>query len=368
MRHITRILLGFCIISKSTGCGPQNRNGLTTEDNTLPKILKKIPKTSKKIELYQNNIEEIPINVFVGFSQCKKLDLGINYISEIQPGAFHGLKSLIVLYLWNNEIQVLASNTFRGAKNIQSLSLQKNKIHTIHRHAFKGLKNLRKLNLIQNKISVLNPQIFQDLHRFSHLQIKENSLTILSCSLFDDQPRPFKLDLGEKGNHLDCPAILWLKYQNISFEPKLLKLCQGQSGYYCMETTTFSTTSLHTQVSCFEHSDFVSLCSFWHAFVQIRFCRKSWVSIHYCFVQSYTEGNCTDHGLKTNNTQQLRAWGVLKNFKIVWVSLQQNQSSSIESAPSALLTSFRWFEEVVRFWSFWQKKGSKLEQAKSNHL
>ncbi len=233
-------LFDLCIITYSFACVSNqnewshigNQKGRSLDDDTLPQMLSKMPKTTEKIELFDMGIKEIPIDVFKGFSKCDTLDLGINKISELKPGAFRGLDKLRSLILWSNQIQILVNNTFFGVNNIQYVSLESNEIHCIQTNAFVGLVKLRSLNLKWNCISFLSQNMLANLPRLHDLCVQQNRLTALHPSIFEFQQSSFQLRV--EGNSLNCATLLSLESEGVLSEFQLVRQCKQKSGEHFM--------------------------------------------------------------------------------------------------------------------------------------
>nr|XP_058944624.1 uncharacterized protein LOC131772678 [Pocillopora verrucosa] len=101
-------------------------------------------KTVELMSLRENQIEQLPAEVFQNVNVLYALDLSFNNkLSSIPDRAFSGLKQLEVLFLHFNNISKISSLTFAGLRNLKMLFLHGNRIKNIDANAFRGLTDLR---------------------------------------------------------------------------------------------------------------------------------------------------------------------------------------------------------------------------------
>ncbi|KAM9493843.1 vasorin a [Clarias gariepinus] len=114
-----------------------------------------LPASTQNLYVFQNGINFLNEQDFVGLVDLQMLDLSQNELSVIPDGVFGPLKSLRNLDLSSNKITQISKNSFNGLVNLERLYIHNNRIQSIHPAAFSGLENLLELKLQRNQISLL---------------------------------------------------------------------------------------------------------------------------------------------------------------------------------------------------------------------
>lgn len=114
-----------------------------------------LPAATKSLYVFQNGINILKEQDFLGLVDLQLLDLSQNELSVIPDGVFGSLTSLHNLDLSSNKITQISKDSFNGLVNLERLYIHSNRIQTIHPDAFKGLEHLLELKLQGNQISVL---------------------------------------------------------------------------------------------------------------------------------------------------------------------------------------------------------------------
>ncbi len=128
-----------------------------------------------------NQIEEIKFDL----STLTKLDLSNNEYNQIENNIFQELKSLTKINLSNNKITKLDSLLFSGLVNLKEINLNNNLINEIHANAFSGLSNLKWLWLQNNSIENIDPKTFDSLTSLTYIHLDSNKLKRLDKRLFN---------------------------------------------------------------------------------------------------------------------------------------------------------------------------------------
>lgn len=115
----------------------------------------KLPAATHSLYVFQNGINFLQEQDFLGLVDLQLLDLSQNELSVIPDGVFGSLTSLRNLDLSSNKITQISKDSFNGLVNLERLYIHSNRIHSIHPAAFKGLEHLLELKLQGNQISVL---------------------------------------------------------------------------------------------------------------------------------------------------------------------------------------------------------------------
>lgn len=114
-----------------------------------------LPASTHNLYVFQNGINYLQEQDFLGLADLELLDLSQNELSEIPNGVFGSLKSLRNLDLSSNKITRISKDSFSGLVNLERLYIHNNLIQSIHPASFKGLVHLLELKLQRNQISLL---------------------------------------------------------------------------------------------------------------------------------------------------------------------------------------------------------------------
>ncbi|XP_010866098.2 vasorin b [Esox lucius] len=120
-----------------------------------PKIPQGVPALTKNFYLFNNGIEALSEEDFVGMESLEMLDLSQNKLAELPDRVFEPLTSLRNLDLSANQITHLSEESFAGMALLERLYLYSNHIRTIHPAAFQGLEQLLELKLQGNQLTTL---------------------------------------------------------------------------------------------------------------------------------------------------------------------------------------------------------------------
>lgn len=114
-----------------------------------------LPASTESLYVFQNGINFLQKQDFLGLNALRLLDLSQNELSVIPDGVFGSLTSLHNLDLSSNKIAHISKDSFNGLRNLERLYIHNNRIQSIHPAAFNGLEHLLELKLQGNQISVL---------------------------------------------------------------------------------------------------------------------------------------------------------------------------------------------------------------------
>uniref|UniRef100_UPI00358EF7E6 chondroadherin-like protein n=1 Tax=Myxine glutinosa TaxID=7769 RepID=UPI00358EF7E6 len=170
------------------------------ENNQISMIHGKAFAASKKIKLlnlYSNDLHNLPNNVvkyiprlqflLLGLNQILDINsytLGLNQILDINSYTFTGLESLTDLDMPMNNLSKLPSNVFQHLPKLKILDLAMNKISSISTEAFTGLEELDFLNLAGNKLTDIQESTFASLTKLEMLVLDNNALESLTTGMF----------------------------------------------------------------------------------------------------------------------------------------------------------------------------------------
>lgn len=138
----------------------------------------------EELFMYNNKIQTLDRNAFVGLSKLWRLDLGANLIKEIQTELLQPLKNLIILMLMRNDIVTIQPNAFQSLQKLWYLNLDGSELTEVNAVILEPLVNLEQLYLHNNAISIIHPNAFRTLTKLSILSLENNVLNKLDSSLF----------------------------------------------------------------------------------------------------------------------------------------------------------------------------------------
>jgi Leucine-rich repeat (LRR) protein len=199
-----------------------------------------------KLNLSNNEINELQPGIFDNLSLLEQLDLSNNKIRVLQPlymytipkvgiklGIFDNLQNLKNLDLSNNKIKELQPCIFDNLPLLQELNLENNEIEILPRHIFDNLPLLLQLNLDDNKILELPQHIFDKLELLQQLKLDNNEIRGFSHHIFD------KLQLLEI-LYLSNNQIQELKSGTFNNLPKLETLYLSYNQIQKLKSGTFN--------------------------------------------------------------------------------------------------------------------------------
>ncbi|KAL2086932.1 hypothetical protein ACEWY4_017991 [Coilia grayii] len=136
-----------CLLSDSIFCMERRSSHMPSS----------IPASTKHLYVFQNDIETLSEDDFIGLEGLESLDLSQNELVELPDGVFGHLSSLRNLDLSSNQIAHVSERIFSGLVELERLYLFNNRIQTIHPATFEGLEKLLELKLQLNAFTVLPP-------------------------------------------------------------------------------------------------------------------------------------------------------------------------------------------------------------------
>ncbi|OXB61950.1 hypothetical protein ASZ78_013995 [Callipepla squamata] len=143
------------------------------ENNTFKRL-----STLKSLELYKNQLKQIPIFLPSGLEILKLAD---NSINTLHATDFEGLVKLRVLDIRNNLIATLPSSAFSSLCNLQSLILDGNNMESVS--APLQLPRLKYLSMADNKLNSLPASFFASFESLQFLSLSGNFLAKVPLDL-----------------------------------------------------------------------------------------------------------------------------------------------------------------------------------------
>nr|XP_016939484.1 protein toll [Drosophila suzukii] len=110
-----------------------------------------------------------------------------SYTSNVNKSMFKGSSKLHMIKMnGNDDLTELPGEIFLDQVKLRTLDLSCNAISTLHDDVFKGLGNLTRLDLSKNRLTDLSSAIFAPLSSLTFLRLNKNSLTAMSPCVFQD--------------------------------------------------------------------------------------------------------------------------------------------------------------------------------------
>jgi len=159
------------------------------------------------ISLWDNQIEELPVNIFQNVPVTFSLDLSKNKLTSIPDNAFSACKNLTQLMLSFNLISQINNRTFAGLKNLRILMIMNNHLSIIPGNIFAGCPKLEMLFLHGNRIKRIDGNAFRGLSRLETLTLFDNPLQLLPVKIFDEMSSNVTLAISCKNFQKLLPGM-----------------------------------------------------------------------------------------------------------------------------------------------------------------
>lgn len=185
---------------ESLNLGSGNSLNLTlTQANELKKLV-----NLRYLNLYNNDIREIPFemfkkmnklerliivnnklgnlteDMFVGLNGLKNLDLRGNHIASLEPGCFNGLDQVENIQLFGNYLSYFISDVWSGLPNLRILDLSNQEFERLQEGAFSHLSNLTHLDLSNNyRLKIIDSGTLKGLGSLEELNLAFTNITHL---------------------------------------------------------------------------------------------------------------------------------------------------------------------------------------------
>ncbi|XP_073350618.1 chondroadherin-like protein [Pagrus major] len=154
----------------------------------IGKSLTEIPPTideiTVKLDLRNNNLQELPRGAFIHTPYLTHLNLQRCNIIKVKEGAFRTLGRVVSLNLAYNKIDILYQESFDGLSSLKELHLDHNRVEEIQPGAFTQLGFLNMLALTHNQLVYIPNMAFQGLNSIKWLRLSYNSLNNLAPEAF----------------------------------------------------------------------------------------------------------------------------------------------------------------------------------------
>ncbi|KAH3854511.1 slit homolog 2 protein-like [Dreissena polymorpha] len=145
-------------------------------NNSLTVFPVPMPMSVKQVLLDNNNINEIPADVFASGTELDVLSIVDNNVSTIPMNMFRPIRNISQIHLGGNPITELKGNTFLFSNDVQVLSMNRLNLTAIHADCFQGLKDVLTLDLsfVQVDASRIHGHIFSKVPKLQNLIIQES--------------------------------------------------------------------------------------------------------------------------------------------------------------------------------------------------
>lgn len=172
--------------------------------SNLYKMLSKVGKRLKHLNLSDNNLTYIAIGSFYSFRELESLDLSMNQLESLPTTVFEQLQQIQGIDLSSNNLGDLPQGMFDSLRTLTHLNLSNNKIQNIYRFRFELLTELREFVLKNNPISTINAKAFSGLRKLESLDLSHCQLKSIDAGIFIGFDKLRQVDLS----HNRISAIL----------------------------------------------------------------------------------------------------------------------------------------------------------------
>lgn len=150
------------------------------------------------LDLSDNNIGEIPRNVFRSLEHLVSLNLsGNSHLGSVPATILQGLGNLRILDLSDTGMKVLSDELFVHSPNLERISLRYNALQEIREGSFANLRNITSIDLSYNNIKNLLSSSFINLMNIKQLNLKGNQLSIFKGEYFNTGTSLEVLDISD---------------------------------------------------------------------------------------------------------------------------------------------------------------------------
>ncbi|XP_061457887.1 leucine-rich repeat-containing protein 38 [Rhineura floridana] len=132
------------------------------------------PLDVRKLLIGDNNIQVIPADLFIFYSDLVYVDFRNNSIVTLEDGTFSSSSKLVYLDLSYNNLTQLDAGIFKSAPKLIKLSLGNNKLAEVDEGAFESLEQLQVLELNDNNLQALNVAAFDALPNLRAVRLEGN--------------------------------------------------------------------------------------------------------------------------------------------------------------------------------------------------
>ncbi|XP_009947090.1 PREDICTED: carboxypeptidase N subunit 2-like [Leptosomus discolor] len=174
-------------------------------------IPREIPFTTRRLYISHSKIKQLQIADFRRMSALEELVLSCSGTESIENNTFKALSTLKSLELYKNQLQQIPTFLPSG---LEILKLADNSINTLHASDFEGLMKLRVLDIRNNLIATLPPSAFSSLCNLQSLILDGNHMESVSAPL--QLPRLKYLSMAD--NKLNSfPTNFFASFKNLQF-------------------------------------------------------------------------------------------------------------------------------------------------------
>ncbi|EFN85057.1 Carboxypeptidase N subunit 2 [Harpegnathos saltator] len=149
----------------------------------------------ERLDLGDNQLAELPSDVFHPLHQLQYLNLTGNRLVALPRPLFHGLDRLQEIRLAANRLSVLPYQAFAPARELARLDLSGNLLVSLPDHSFRLNEQLQELRLAGNRLTKLPSRLFSGLARLKALDLAANEIDALPRGLFNELTALEHLDL-----------------------------------------------------------------------------------------------------------------------------------------------------------------------------
>ncbi len=162
----------------------------------------------ERIHFGNNQIKEIHTNLFNGLAKLKEIDFSLNNIKEIDPNIFEGLVNLEKIAFSNNQISEIDPNLFTKLAQLKEIDFSFNNIKKIDQNQFNGLCKLQKIVFLKNQIKEVHQNQFNGLINLKELSFSFNKIIEIHQNQFIGLANLVKMTIRPRNKKKKLPKKL----------------------------------------------------------------------------------------------------------------------------------------------------------------
>lgn len=176
----------------------------------------------KVLQFKDNNLTDLSIDFFKGYTAIQELFLEYNTISTVAAQAFRGLSNLQILDLTGNDLSTVPISSFHYLTSLRELILKSNPIKYITANAFAYLPRIEVLNFENCWLKKINPKAFHALSFVTEINLVNNVLKSLEVYMEPSLPPNLRIfRLYHNPWHCDCHLRWlheWIEINNVNWD------------------------------------------------------------------------------------------------------------------------------------------------------
>lgn len=174
----------------------------------LNPIQKNIHKYLENFIVSNNELSEIPVDLFKFTSEIIEIDFSYNKIRAVDPFMFENIHKIKTVRFAHNKIAELHNRLFSNLPNLEFMDFSDNRIGMIENNLFVYNKKLKSVNFMNNQIKRLDCEFLLTLMNMRSLNVSLNTLVELKTDLLGHKNMFVKMDCANESMNIDLNVTL----------------------------------------------------------------------------------------------------------------------------------------------------------------